>query len=148
MAQLVKLSEAKPGYLSVVPRTHMKEGENQLQQVILCAPQTWCLVWTHTHSHTYAHVHQILLKNCSLRIRILLVLVQMLSSVETHLGSPHSVLSPCSFPPSEAVDFSLWASTLWGSHISYYYITIYNSSKVKLCNGIILWPGARHDALC
>lgn len=30
MAQLIKLREAKPDYLSVIPRTHMKEGENQL----------------------------------------------------------------------------------------------------------------------
>lgn len=52
MAQLIKLPEAKPDYLSVIPRTHMKEGEIQLQQVILWAPHAWCLMWTHMHSYT------------------------------------------------------------------------------------------------
>lgn len=65
------------------------------------------------------------------------------------LGSPTPFFPYAGFPPFEAVVLSLWASTLWGSHISYY-ITIHNSRKVTLWshNATILWPGAQHEELC
>lgn len=43
MVQQIKALVTKPDHLSLIPRIHMVERENQLLQVVLCP--------THTHTH-------------------------------------------------------------------------------------------------
>lgn len=56
MAQQGKVLTAKPDNLGSVPRSHNKEGENQLLQAGLCPPQVFHGV--HAHANMHAHTNQ------------------------------------------------------------------------------------------
>lgn len=53
MFQGVKVLQAKPGDLSLIPKSHMVEGENQPLQVVLRPSSCALVCMTHTHAHTH-----------------------------------------------------------------------------------------------
>ena len=58
ISQWVEMLTVKLGNLSLIPRTDLVEGENQLLQVVLCLPLTLhTRVHTHTHSRSHTHTH-------------------------------------------------------------------------------------------